>query len=350
MIDWSLARQVARFAAGSAPRLGLGVDLQPMATLAVERVRGYTGLVPATAAPAPEVVDRDEWVQANLQTLASMLDPVAERLTGRLSVAGPLSGPLRLAAGATLAAEVGLVMGYLSQRVLGQYEISLLQPASPQRLLFVEPNLESAAHSMKVQRSAFLQWVVLHEVTHALQFAGVPWLREHLASLLEEYLETVEVQIKRGAAGGLPTLPSPAKLVESFREGGLAALVQTRQQRRVMARMQAAMSVIEGYAEHVMDAAAPDVVADHSELRDAMARRRSSRSAPERILERLLGLDLKLRQYELGKRWCDEVVELAGIGGLNRVWDSPEALPDLSELRRPADWLARVAGGSAAAA
>ena len=107
---------------------------------------------------------------------------------------------------------------------------------------------------LDVDRDTFFGWIVLHELTHVFQFQGVPWLRDHLGGLVREYLATVEVRIERGAAGGLPSLPDPAKLVEAFREGGLAALVQTREQRALMDRMQAVMAVIEGYSEHVMDA------------------------------------------------------------------------------------------------
>jgi coenzyme F420 biosynthesis associated uncharacterized protein len=177
----------------------------------------------------------------------------------------------------------------------------------------------------------------------------VPWLRDHLRGLLREYLATVEVRIDSGAAGGLPSLPRPAQLVEAFRHGGLAALVQTREQRELMDRVQAAMAVIEGYAEHVMDALGPELLPAYAGLREAMERRRRSRSAPERILARLLGMDLKLRQYELGRAFCDEVARLGGTDALNRVWASPEALPSLEELDRPGDWLARHAAPEPAA-
>jgi putative hydrolase len=115
-----------------------------------------------------------------------------------------------------------------------------------------------------------------------------------------------------------------------------------------MDEIQATMSVIEGYSEHVMDAIAADVIPDHEKLREAMDRRRRSRSAPQRIIERLLGFDVKLRQYEQGKRFADAVVSAAGVEGLNRVWASPEALPTTGELQHPSSWLKRT--GPAAAA
>jgi putative hydrolase len=157
------------------------------------------------------------------------------------------------------------------------------------------------------------------------------------------------VRMERGAAGGLPTLPEPSKLVEAFREGGLAALVQTQEQRQLTADMQSAMAIVEGYSEHVMDAMGSELLPDWRELREAMERRRRSRSAPERIIERLLGLNLKMRQYELGRRFCDEVAKRAGIDALNRVWSGPEALPTPSELHRPRDWYVRTSPATAAA-
>jgi coenzyme F420 biosynthesis associated uncharacterized protein len=318
------------------------VDLAAVSAEMEPQVADYTRLELAAPVPGPELLSRDEWAGMNLDTLASLLDPVAGRLEARLEFAGPLAGALRAGARATLAAEAGLVIGYVSQRVLGQYELSLLQPEVAPRLVFVAPNLERAVRELGVDRDSFFGWIVIHELTHVFQFQGVPWLRDHLGSLIRDYLDTVEVRIERGSAGGLPSLPDPARLVEAFRDGGLAALVQTREQRDLMNRMQGAMAVIEGYSEHVMDVLGERLLPAYAGLRAAMDRRRRSRSAPERIIERLLGLDLKMRQYDLGKRFCDAVAREGGIEALNRVWASPEALPSARELSAPDAWLSRV--------
>jgi coenzyme F420 biosynthesis associated uncharacterized protein len=349
MVDWSLARQIARFAAGGAQVPQLGVDLDAISADAERQVADYTGLTLPGPPPPPEMIDRATWADINLDTLSGFLDPVGERLSDRLGSAGPLSGPLRAAAGATLAAEVGLVAGYMSQRVLGQYELSLLQPEQPARLLFVGPNLVKAIGEMSLDRDSFLAWIVFHEVTHVFQLAGVEWLRPYLAELLREYLETVEVSIEKGAAGGLPSLPNASQIAEAYREGGLAALVQSKEQRGIMRRLQAVMAVVEGYSEHVMDAVGERVLPGYEKLRDSMDRRRQSRSAPQRILERLLGLDLKMRQYVVGKEFCDAVEKSDGIATLNRVWEAPELLPTLSELDHPDAWVSRIRNERAAA-
>jgi coenzyme F420 biosynthesis associated uncharacterized protein len=350
MVDWSLARQVARLAARSPEPAGVDLDLRPLCAEMEESVAAYTRLQLAAPVPGPELVSRDEWVSVNLDALSRLLDPVAGRLERRLEFAGPLAGALKAGAAATLAAEAGLVIGYVSQRVLGQYDVSLLGGDAPPRLLFVAPNLHKAVRELELEADPFHRWICAHELTHVFQFQGVPWLRDHLGGMVREYLSTVEVRIESGTAGGLPSLPSPARLAELFREGGLAALVQTREQRSLMARMQAAMAVVEGYSEHVMDAIAAEAIPGWERLRAALDRRRRSRSAPERIIERLLGLDFKLRQYEQGKRFCDAVVAEAGIEALNRVWEAPSALPTAAELERPAEWLERLGPAPAAAA
>src|SRR5688572_3025790 len=144
MVDWSLARQVARFAAGGAGSEDLRFDFAAASKPAIDQVSAYSGLALSGPPPPVHEIGRGEWVDANLDLMADLLSPVVDRLDERLNRAGPLAGPLKAAANATLAAEVGLVMGYMSQRVLGQYEISLLQPETKPRLLFVNPNLARA--------------------------------------------------------------------------------------------------------------------------------------------------------------------------------------------------------------
>ncbi|HVS29427.1 MAG TPA: zinc-dependent metalloprotease [Solirubrobacteraceae bacterium] len=366
MIDWSLAERIAATVAGDPPHVSLGVDLAELAADSERLVGAYTGLVPAAPLPAAEWVSRSEWVNANVGSLSGLLDPLVEHVGEGL---GPLSSPLRAAAGYAIAAEVGVVFGYLGKHVLGQYELVLLaggpqarsrapggrptasdEPAgsrlehslAPARLLFVAPNLDSAVHELKVDREQFMHWVALHEITHALQFGSVAWLREHLAGMLRELLEGMSVSLDTTRALRLPTGADLRKLAGAVGSGDLLSLMTTPEQRQLLDRVQATMAVLEGYAEHVMDAVGADVLPSLPSLRAALNRRRSSRSAPARMLQRLLGLDLKLRQYELGKQFCDAVARHGGIDAVNRVWTGPEAMPTLEELAQPADWLRRT--------
>jgi coenzyme F420 biosynthesis associated uncharacterized protein len=181
----------------------------------------------------------------------------------------------------------------------------------------------------------------LHETTHALQFGGVPWLREHLAGMVRELLSALELDPRTLLK--LPDWRDVRRLFEQVREDGLAMVIVGPERKAVIDRVQAFMAVLEGYAEHVMDAVGAQVLPDLESLRTALERRRRDRSGLLRILERLIGMDLKLRQYELGKAFCDEVVAAGGIEALNAVWRGPEAMPTLAELEDPAGWLRRAA-------
>ena len=350
VVDWSLAERLAGALAGDGPAWdGTEDELRAESERSAQLVRKYTGLKPRGRIPPAELIDRAEWARVNLSSFRDMSAGVEATLADRMQEGGKSGGVSRALAGAATGAELGLAIGYLAQRVIGQYDVSLLGPAREPRLLFVGPNLDKAVGDLDVHAAAFGRWVCAHELTHVHQFGGVPWLRPHMSGLLREYLESVEVRIERGNAGGMPSIPDPAKIVEAFREGGLAALVQSEEQQVLMDRIQAAMAVIEGYSEHVMDVIGERAIPGHERLRAAMDERRRNRSAPARIVERLLGFDVKLRQYELGKRFADAVVGQAGIDGLNRVWGDPSALPTLPELDDAGAWLARVESGRAAA-
>jgi putative hydrolase len=277
---------------------------------------------------------------------------------------GPLSGPLHTASGHLKAAsgaasnsmyaasghllggQLGAVTGILSQRVLGQYDVSLLGPPVAPRLLLLEPNLAAAAGNLNVDRGELTAWVAIHEITHAIQFAGAPWLRGHLGGLLEELLAGLQLTSEndfgalfaRTRAGDLDL----GKLIERAREGELLRLGLGEERWEIVERLQAAMSLIEGHAEHTMDAVGADVLPSLPKLRAALTRRRATKGLPWRVLEKLLGLELKMRQYEVGRRFCDAVVAEGGPRALAIAWRSAEDLPSAAELNEPGSWLNRV--------
>jgi len=339
VIDWTLARRLATTVASEPPRPPLRVDLGDLSDEAERLVGGYTRLVPSLPLPRAEAVDRRSWIDANLRTIRGVVDPLSEKVGSSM---GPMQGPMRSVAGYVLAAEVGVVFGFMAQRVLGQYELALLEPAAPPRLLYVAPNLSEAIDKFEADREQFLRWVALHEVTHALQFGGVPWLREHMAGMMRELLDKVQLNVNPAGAMKLPDTKDLKGIVDQVRKGDLLSVVTTPEQRVMLDRVQATMAVIEGYAEHVMDEVGSRVLPSLPELRAAMEKRRATASPVVRFLQRLLGLEMKLRQYQQGKRFCDAVVAKEGIEGLNRVWRSPDALPTLAELDDPDAWRERT--------
>jgi putative hydrolase len=431
-IDWDTAQRVGELIAGS-PAYGgpPSRSAQPLAHEFARRVSDYTGLDLPAELPPLEMVDRSSWIAANLLTMRPLLDPLLERLDqedepddgagesegevgkvgggrrrtaqdgGLLSglpraASGPLraaSGPLRAASdqlraaagplstvpGHLLGAQLGAVTGMLSQRVLGQYDVSLLDSSSPPRLLLLAPNLAAAARNLSVDRDELTAWVAIHEITHAVQFSGAPWLADHLGGILRELLDGLALgpagrssnghftgadasedssdgSTRRDGPSWLPDpgVFDPRALLDRAREGELQALIERARRGELLRiglgderwqlveRLQATMSLIEGHAEHTMDAVGAEFLSSLPRLRAALTRRRESRGLPWRVLERLLGLELKMRQYEMGRRFCDAVVDAGGPETLAIAWRSPEELPSTAELAEPALWLARV--------
>jgi coenzyme F420 biosynthesis associated uncharacterized protein len=342
MVDWFLAQRLARSVAGEPEIRPPRTDLRALAEDSAERVVAYTGLTPARALPAAEGVGRAEWIAANVGSMRTLLDPPLSRVGQGL---GPTKHAVRLGAGVVLTAEVGVLLGFLAQRVLGQYELVLLDTTPedrPPRLLFVLPNLASVGRAFGAVEAEFLRWVALHEVTHAVQFAGVPWLQPHMAAMVRELLSHAELRIDARRALRMPSTDDVKRLAAAVRSGDIFSLVASEQERATLERMQATMAVLEGHAEHVMDAVGAPLLPSLPKLRAALEERRRSQSAPARLLARLLGLEMKLRQYEQGKRFCDAVVREAGVPALNRVWSGPELLPSNAELDAPHRWLERT--------
>jgi uncharacterized protein (DUF2342 family) len=381
MIDWSAAQRIGELVAGSPPFGGVRTaSVEPLAYDFARRVSEYSGLELPAELPAVEAVDRPEWIAANLRSMRPLLGLLTERMeTGT----GLLSGPLRSLTGLLLGAQVGALTGVLSQRVLGQYDLALLDASIPPRLLLLAPNLALGARNLRVDRDELVLWVTIHELTHAVQFSGAPWLRDHLAGMVRDLIEGLKLTLGgrsspeeragpgappeilpaeagdelrgKSAPGGengapdrgrLPKLPDPWELRELVARAGRGELLRLtlgEERWQLVERMQAVMSLIEGHAEHTMDAVGAEVLPSLPALRAAMNRRRRDRGLAWRVLERLLGLELKLRQYEIGRRFCDAVVKEGGPAALARAWSGPEALPSAGELQAPASWLARTA-------
>jgi coenzyme F420 biosynthesis associated uncharacterized protein len=355
-IDWTTAQRVGEMLAGTPAQGDIRAEsIQPLAADFARRVSDYTGLALPAELPALETVDRPLWIAANLSTMRPLLEQMARRLEGggssarnpsfkpRQGWALGLPEAMRAASGLLLGAQVGALTGMLSQRVLGQYDLAILDPSATPRLLLVAPNLAQAARALGVEQEQLVAWVTIHEVTHAVQFSGAPWLRGHLAGMLGKLIEGLESSVSLSQIFKLTDPKNTRDLLERLRHGELLRLSIGEERWELVERMQATMTLIEGHAEHVMDEVGADVLPSLPRLRAAMTRRRTSRGLPWRVLERLLGLELKLRQYESGRRFCDAVVAADGREALARAFGGPEALPSTAELDAPELWLARVA-------
>jgi coenzyme F420 biosynthesis associated uncharacterized protein len=352
-VDWGVARRVAAAVAGSGDDLDAGFDsraIAPACADAARSVRAYTGLAAETELPAGEAVGRTEWTAMALDSLRELAAPLDRRAADAIDFPSALAPLARRVAGAAGGAEAGGAIGLAGRRVLAQLDVPLAGPGRPPRLLFIGPNLAAAHRELGGDRDAFLAWIATHEMTHAVQFAGAPWLRDHLAGELRALLEAAAggIEPRRVAAAiGSVITTDPRHAVRRLLQGEAVIALAGPEQRARLERIQATMTLVEGYAEHVMDAADPDRLSERAVLRARLARRREGRGGLGEAIARMLGLELKLRQYRLGKSFCDRVVAERGIAVLNRAWSEPHAMPAPAELERPERWLERVVPAAA---
>lgn len=334
-VDWDLAASTgARFAPSGPADDRAGVEaavrqLRRASERAVQHVADVTGLEASFETHRSVVVGRKEWVRSNVDQLRTATEPVADVLGG--------SGPAVVqAVGArTSALQMGAVLAWLSTKVLGQYEAF----GAEGRLLLVAPNIVHAERQLDVPPTDFRLWVCLHEETHRVQFGAVPWLSSYFTEEVHGYLRAVDPDA--GSALG--------RVITGLRRGmrgsgGLIDLVQSAEQRDILARLTALMSLLEGHADVVMDAVGPRVVPTVDVIRERFDQRRQQAGTLDGALRRLLGLDAKLRQYVEGAAFVRAVVDTVGMTGFNAVWSSPESLPRPEEIAQPRSWITRVHG------
>lgn len=349
LVDWQLAERTAAAVAGNgADAAGWNPEeVRRICREALAAARDHTGLE-ASAPPDPELVGRAEWSRVALATLRAAATRIERRAAAGLGTGGPLGVAARRVAGAATALEAGVAAGYAARRVVGQYDIALVGPPRPPRLLLVGENLEGTRRELGSEREPLLRWIAIHESTHVVQFQGVPWLETHLRALVERLLAGASKDLDLGRLTKRLVSSDPRRLVRSVLRGELAQALLGPQQRAELNRLQATMAVIEGHAEHVTERSIADLDPAGGEIGARIAARRERRGGLSELLARLLGLEMKLRQYRLGKAFCDRVVDEAGDAALRRVWGSAEALPTLEELDSPTRWIGRVANAERA--
>ena len=310
LVDWKLASNVGSRLTGGGPQLSeterarLNEDFAELVPHAEGLVAEFTGLHPEGYKARAWVLSRSQWIDQNLRGFQTVLEPLAARVLGRKNQGGSVRRK-------GLGLQIGLLMGYVSRKVLGQYDL-FLPPDDDGLLYFVGPNVVQVERRMRFRRRDYRLWLSLHEVAHRVQFGSVPWLRTHLTGQVDAYLDSVELDSKRV----MEALRRAAEQVRSGERRGqdLIFLFMTEEQRTILGRVQALMSLLEGQKS----------------------------SGIERSFQRLIGFESKVRQYDVGERFVAAVVAQAGMAGFNRVWDEPANLPSLEEVMAPDRWLARV--------
>lgn len=340
-VDWPLAVSVAERVAGRYALEGtyhetrLAREAPELVARASALVADETGLQ-GPGEPEVAVVSRRDWVETNVEAFETLLAPAEERLATYRGIGSSIAGRV-------MGAELGAVLGFLAKRVLGQYELVL---PSPERefgdtVLFVGPNLLAMEREHAFRPAEFRFWVALHECTHRLQFVGIPWMRDYFLGLVGELVTAtvpepgrvarLAVELREAAAAGKP-------LIDDM---GVFGLFANEDQRDVIDRVQALMSLLEGHGHVIMDRiGGRELVSQHRMSEVLKARRKDPRTSS---LMKLIGLEMKLRQYELGEQFILDVEREAGFSSLDRAWRGPEFLPTLAEINEPRLWLERVA-------
>jgi coenzyme F420 biosynthesis associated uncharacterized protein len=336
LVDWDAVRRTAYDRSSSAPG---EVDSETAAEIARDCDRIAADLAqlmvevcerPLVHFPRFAVLDRRGFVDVNIDIAQRLLVPV-EELRGTLGE----SRATALGRG-VMNRYIGVLFGIMSQRVLGQYDpvLSLGPPpqdASP-ALYLVEPNLAGFARVAGAPIEPLRRWLILHELTHAWQFGENGWLREHLEGMMDSMVRS---SLAHAVGDGAGAQPNTRQLLERLPEA-------VRTQLRGIAQVQAVMSVLEGYANFVMHRVGRGHLDHFDELEAAFARRRAQRTVIERAVLAITGINMKMRQYEVGERFCESVAGAGGVTLLNRVWERAEMMPTPAELRSPQTWVSRA--------
>jgi coenzyme F420 biosynthesis associated uncharacterized protein len=317
-------------------------------------IADYVGNHLSLANTKVEVLDRPGWIRANMLNFRYMLQPVEEFYNENLNRSrfGPPLG-FQYAARLMLSSQVGVLVGYLSRRVLGQYDIALLgeEPVTGGKLYFVEPNLRQVEETLGVPPEELRRWIALHEATHAHEFELYPWVRTYLNTSLRQYLRLLIEDMRGHADSGENTLLTIInRFINNLRQGhNVINALQTPQQRELLSRLQALMALAEGYSNHVMNRVGRDLLPNFDLIHSRVEQRQRERTQIEQLFLKITGLSLKMEQYRLGERFVDEVVRERDIAFANRAWTAPEALPSEAEIRDPERWIRRMEEAGTAA-
>jgi coenzyme F420 biosynthesis associated uncharacterized protein len=350
MIDWEQARTIAinmnREAALTAPeRSRLDTYYRDLVRRCVPIVSQYTGVELPSTLERTFAFDRVDWINANIagfRQLFAPLEALNPELDGQRTVASELLGGVNRR---VISAELGVLLGYLARRVLGQYDLALLgrEPVTTGKLYYVEPNIRSVEQTLKLPGEDFRMWLALHETTHAFEFEAHPWLRDYFNGLLEGYFELLRQDaevLKRRGMKGLGIFVDRVR--DRRADGAWLEALMTPEQRVIFDKLQATMCIIEGYSNHVMNAVGKSLLPSYAEIARKFELRQKQRTMAEQLFAQITGLNMKLEQYRLGEAFINRIVAERDHATARRVWTGPEFLPTMEEIRQPERWLART--------
>ncbi|MCL5444674.1 MAG: zinc-dependent metalloprotease [Actinobacteria bacterium] len=377
-IDWAVAARVASWSASRssvlpsyrvAPMQADFDDLTSEAEFLVTQVTGW--LSPAGPARA-KVASRSDWALANVASAKRLLGPTLSQVEMRRSkrFAGSedpphpvvddgshhssaftrildskrLSNKMTGVAGSISGFQLGLLLGWMSTRVLGQYDLLITDENQDEQdvVYYVGPNVFAIESRFGFPSRQFRLWLAIHEVTHRCQFTAVPWLRDHFVTLVNEGLSPIAADPGRMSSIVQKIVEDLVAGRNPFSESGLVGIVTSPEQLSALHRVQALMSLLEGHGDVVMNRAGASSIPGAKRFSQVLHQRRTQVKGSAKLIQQLLGMEAKLRQYAEGEKFVETVERIAGEELFARVWEGPVWLPSLEEIRNPEAWIARA--------
>lgn len=345
LISWEVAARVGKSVAGYFPAApgpevrSLESDLRSIFPEAQEQVTLATGLeVPSEASPL--VMSRADWVEANIKSFKGTLTPLLDRLSDKAP-----RWPLGSASAFVAGAQLGTILGWMSSKVLGQFDVILADANNEtdlDKVYFVAPNIIAIEMKYGFNERQFRHWIALHELTHRAQFRGVDWMRTYFQDLVQDAISFAN--------------PDPAVLFEGLKkvyaeiregrnplsENGPLGIFATEEQLESLSKITGLMSLLEGHGDVIMNRAGAKEILESTRFAQVLSRRRNEQRGLSRLMSQLLGLEAKMKQYQEGEIFVEAVEQAGGMKLFNRVWDQPDNLPNSTEIRNPSLWIERL--------
>lgn len=343
-IAWDTARAVATMIARKEPysqsylAASLGDDFARVTAHAEKLIEPESGLV-ANGTAESIVVSRPEWSAANLAMFRRMLSPMLERMNERSigahgAVASQVAG-----------LQIGSILGWMSTRVLGQYDMLYDPNRTDEKqdvVYYVGPNILALEKRYAFPPEQFRLWIALHECTHRAQFTGVPWLPGYFRDLVNEMLTTVDIEGEQFSETAKRIRETLRDQRSEIKKIGIVAALGNSQQLAMLPKIMGLMSLLEGHGEVVMARAGKDFVPEAKRFHRVMKDRRKNANPIAKFLQHILGIEVKLKQYAQGESFIEAVEEQKGVAFFRQVWTKPENLPTMDEIRTPSTWIARM--------
>jgi len=292
-----------------------------------------------------KVISRRDWIEANMNGFKALMEPLTQKVVEgykKTKASGSLSQLLNKISPFVITLEIGLVLGYMAKNVLGQYDLCL--PYGERgKIYFVAPNLLKLEKMLKLPSRDFRFWIALHEVTHALEFNSNNWIVDYYKKLLKEFIESATLNLEPAAERiQKMDVKNITEAINKLRGEDFLFSLVTPVQREILHKVQALMTILEGYSNFIMDKIGIRMISNFQVLKSRFENRRKISNPVEKIFRKIIGIELKLKQYEMGQKFVNYIYNRIKMRGLNQLYNNEKNLPSYDEINNPEKWIKRI--------